>query len=161
MSFYDKKEVVFGQKYLDPDKNIGPGPSGLPKSIPPGYKILPDSMITQQIINISRSILGDPWGTILQFKIDNVDYLVRKEPHYHQKDSTRPDGTKWLAYDWHVGSTCYIKSDVKLQAPQSMQTSQANPPPESVSKQETPQKNPGSKINFLDRLDRLLSIISK
>ena len=112
--------------------------------------------MTQQIINISRSILGDPWGIILPFKIENVDYLTRKEPHYHEPGSTKGDGTKWNAYNWHVGASVYIKTDAKLPTDE---IPKSNPPPESISKQETPAKIPGSKINFLDRLDKLLSIL--
>lgn len=155
MSYNDSGKAIIGNPYKDQtEPTIGPGKEGLPKhGVPSGYKILPDNQITKQIIDISRSSLSMPYGTILPFTIDGVEYITRVEPHYHAPESRRPGGGKWMAYNWHKGSTVYVKVGQG-----DKQDKEKKSPVENI-KEELPKPNYSqtARQTFMQRLNNLWS----
>lgn len=88
-----------GQKFLPQDNLIGPGPTGVPKGPPSGFK--PLTSVPQGINGIAKGFLNEEFGTMIPFTLEGIKYMARVEPHYH------PPGYKGGPNGWHKGVTVY------------------------------------------------------
>ena len=96
------ENIIIGNPIKPTDNIIGPGPNGLPKGPPIGYKPLKSTI--PEVGKVAKSLLANNFGTMIPFSIDNVNYMARVEPHYH------PPGFKNGPEGWHKGITVYQQS---------------------------------------------------